>query len=423
VAARGGERFLTPETQFPIADFAMWNTFGLGLDHMLAATGGIGYASGGIVPVPGSPGERMNKRVVPTWLNLQKRFNLFLTDAFGPGHASPEHTRYGTAIDVVPGPGGSWGDVNRAVAYSVNAGYTPVYYDGSGGSIDLPPHGPGHHAHMTLLTASELLGGASPGGGAAPQLIRPRLRGPKGPLRSLGQAAIDKPYGAAKRYLAEKLAAMGSHGSLSSYSADGNVERVFAQVAKRLATSRTAAMALGMAGYAESGMRDLSYGHSTSQGALQLLASTASGMGINPHDEGQIAAAFLQRGFYGRGGANKLAGQGLPAHLVAQGVQGSAFSSGSNYLAQADAAKRWMSRFGLATGGRARGGPSIAALTRMRAGAAPVVNVTVIAKGSVEIEDVIAEIDGQRADIADFTLREGGRGRSRARQLAGRHAS
>lgn len=124
-----------------------------------------GSSGGQIVPVPGFPGERINSAVLPAWQALQRRFNLLLTDAYGPGHQSPEHTQYGTAVDVVPGPGGSWADVNRAVAFSVRAGYNPVYYDGSHGSINLPPHGPGHHAHITLLTAAELLGGQSAGGG------------------------------------------------------------------------------------------------------------------------------------------------------------------------------------------------------------------------------------------------------------------
>jgi TP901 family phage tail tape measure protein len=126
------------------------------------------FQGGGIVSAPGFPGERINSAVIPAFNSLVKRFNLFLYDAFGPGHKSTEHTQYGTAIDVGPAPGGSWADVTRAVAYSVKAGFNPVYYDGSGGSISLPPHGPGHHAHITLLTAAELLSGQTAGafGGA-----------------------------------------------------------------------------------------------------------------------------------------------------------------------------------------------------------------------------------------------------------------
>lgn len=222
IAVRGGERVLTPERQFPIADAAMWNTYGMGLDDLLAATGGImhsrggrapGYAPGGIVPVPGFPGERINRAVLPAWQALRKRFNLFLTDAYGPGHRSPEHTQFGTAVDVIPGAGGSWGDVGRAVGFAVRSGYTPVYYDGSHGSINLPPHGPGHHAHITLLTAAELAAGKRPGGGAAiGRIARLRLAGPAGPLRDLGQGSLDAARQGANRLIGRRAAFMGAHG-------------------------------------------------------------------------------------------------------------------------------------------------------------------------------------------------------------------
>ena len=143
-----------------------------------AVGGRLRFARGGLVPAPGFPGETINSAVIPAFQSLVRRFNLFLTDAYGPGHQSSEHTQYGTAIDVVPGPGGTWEDVNRAVAYSVRAGYNPVYYDGSGGSIALPPHGPGHHAHITLLTASELNAGQTPG--AVPMLGGAAMSGPLG---------------------------------------------------------------------------------------------------------------------------------------------------------------------------------------------------------------------------------------------------
>lgn len=68
-------------------------------------------------------------------------------------------------------------------------------------------------------------------------------------------------------------------------------------------------------------------GDSTSRGILQVLASTAKGMGVNPMDVAQVATAFLTRGFTGRGGAIALS-QANPtwtAGQIAQAVQGSAF--------------------------------------------------------------------------------------------------
>lgn len=156
---------------------------------------------------------------------------------------------------------------------------------------------------------------------------------------------------AANAKLAEMLGGIeGAETSLVT--GDGDVEAVFAKVAKRLSRSKIATLALGMAGYTESDMEDLPYGDADSEGALQVRPSQHPG--VDPHNEGQIASLFLTRGFTGRGGANALAAQGLPAHLVAQGVQGSFDSTGSNYLAQEGRARAWMKRFGLQKGGLVR---------------------------------------------------------------------
>lgn len=231
IAVAGGEAILTGhQQQAANMAFAFANAAGVvpyaSLSDLFAndrrphATAPRGYQKGGIVPVPGFPGERINSKVLDTFLQLSKRFKLFLTDAYGPGHKSIEHTRLGTAIDVVPHPGmgGTWADVNRAVAYSVRRGFTPVYYDGSGGSINLPPHGPGHHAHITLLTASEYGSGMSPGsvgGGFGFRIPRIKVRGPEGPLRDMLQGQSDKLRKAANRRIMEELSAMGHHGPVN----------------------------------------------------------------------------------------------------------------------------------------------------------------------------------------------------------------
>lgn len=230
----------------------------------------------------------------------------------------------------------------------VQASHAPGSYHYSDQAIDV--NSTADETRAETAQVARLLSGSGAIGAALKNIKRVLLDGPDGPLRSLGQSALDKVRQGANDYIGKHSIREGAETG-ASISSDGNVEKVFADVAKKLSTSKTASLALGMAGYAESGMRDLSYGDASSQGALQLLSSTASGMGINPHDEGAIASAFLQQGYYGKGGANSLAASGLPAHLVAQNVQGSAFSDGSNYLAQAGPAKAWMARFGLRTGG------------------------------------------------------------------------
>jgi hypothetical protein len=180
------------------------------------------------------------------------------------------------------------------------------------------------------------------------------LKGFGGPHGALVGRGLNKVRRAANRQLRRRFEAMfgagGGPGGPAMHG-DGNVEREFAKVARALSQSRVATLALGEAGYAESGMADLPGGDRTSEGALQLLSSTAAGLGVDPHDEGAVASLFFNRGFYGKGGANALAAQGLPAHLVAQGVQGSGTSDGSNYAAQEGRARGWMSRFGLQGGG------------------------------------------------------------------------
>lgn len=228
----------------------------------------------------------------------------------------------------------------------VQAQHAPGGYHYSNQAIDINTANDETVAEIRKVVS--MLGGAS-GSVSAQKLKRLILEGPAGPLREMGQSALDRVRKAGNKFIASQRPTEGYEGATMSGS--GEVEKVFARVAKQLSTSKTATLALGMAGYAESGMRDLSYGHSSSQGALQLLASTAAGLGVSPHDEAAIASLFFQRGFYGRGGANSLAAQGLPAHLVAQGVQGSAFSSGSNYLAQKGPAQAWMRRYGLQRGG------------------------------------------------------------------------
>jgi hypothetical protein len=84
--------------QLPIIERAL-GAFG-GLDRLFQTVNRPHYlAKGGIVPVPGFPGEQAAAGVIPMIEFIARRFGLVLTDAFGPGHESPGHTRFGTAAD------------------------------------------------------------------------------------------------------------------------------------------------------------------------------------------------------------------------------------------------------------------------------------------------------------------------------------
>lgn len=65
----------------------------------------------------------------------------------------------------------------------------------------------------------------------------------------------------------------------------------------------------------------------TSTGILQLLSTTAHGLGISATDVGAVCAAFLTKGFYGQGGAISLAKKHADwsAGQIAQAVQGSQY--------------------------------------------------------------------------------------------------
>lgn len=106
-----------------------------------------------------------------------------------------------------------------------------------------------------------------------------------------------------------------------------------------------ARLALMEACIIESLLSNPSGGDATSSGILQLLASTAKGLHLNPRDPEACCFAFLQRGFTGRGGANQLALQNpqWSAGRVAQAVQGSAYPT--RYDGVRAEAQHWLDVF------------------------------------------------------------------------------
>jgi hypothetical protein len=165
------------------------------------------FAGGGIVPVPGFPGESAASSVIPMIERIAKMFGLTLTDAFGSGHKSPGHTKFGTAADF----SGSDAAMDAAVKWLVGQGYL-VGYDGRYGSKDWPGHGPhagqgGSNAHLHVELGS---GGGGGGGGAIAAAVR-KITAPKtgmtGALGSIVQGALNAATFGANKKLQDAAAA------------------------------------------------------------------------------------------------------------------------------------------------------------------------------------------------------------------------
>lgn len=166
--------------------------------------GQLGFATGrapyAFAPIPGMPGEEANTRIIPLLMRLIRQYRALVTDAYdrdhSAGHKSPGHNVTGTAVDLVPGRGGSWNLIEALGRWAVGKGLVVGYGAGVPGSQAWPMHGRGHHIHIEF--------GGNPALAAASldQVGRPRIRG-GGAFAGLAQAAIDKVRGAANSKLGD----------------------------------------------------------------------------------------------------------------------------------------------------------------------------------------------------------------------------
>ena len=105
---------------------------------------------GRIVPIPGAPGESLDERVLSDVLFLMRRFRVAVTDGYASsGHKAGGEHPLGLAVDLVPGPGGTWDDVDALAKWAEpeqgrpRAPFRWVGYDGDAN------HGRGHHLHLS----------------------------------------------------------------------------------------------------------------------------------------------------------------------------------------------------------------------------------------------------------------------------------
>ncbi len=108
------------------------------------------FGDGRIVAIPGFPGRRIDERLVPDVLFLVRTFNIGITEGYAPtGHKSNGEHPLGLALDIVPGPRGTWDDIDRLARWAEPRQGQPrppwrwVGYDGDA------DHGRGHHLHLS----------------------------------------------------------------------------------------------------------------------------------------------------------------------------------------------------------------------------------------------------------------------------------
>lgn len=116
----------------------------------LPARGGRVVGGGRIVPIPGEPGMTIDERILPDVLALRARYRFKVNAGFDPnGHKIHGEHPLGLALDLVPGPGGTWDDIDALARWAEptqNQPRPPFRWVGYDGDAD---HGRGDHLHLS----------------------------------------------------------------------------------------------------------------------------------------------------------------------------------------------------------------------------------------------------------------------------------
>jgi hypothetical protein len=110
---------------------------------------------GRFVPIPGFPGEKIDRRLLPDIRWMKRRFDIFITDGYStdPVHAAGGEHPIGLATDIVPNRavGGNWkliGELAHLAEPTQNAPVPPWRWVGWNGD---PGHGRGNHLHLSWM--------------------------------------------------------------------------------------------------------------------------------------------------------------------------------------------------------------------------------------------------------------------------------
>jgi hypothetical protein len=119
-------------------------------DGLCQTTGG-----GAFVPIPGFPGESIDRRLLTDIAWMVQRYKIFITDGYSTSgvHAANGEHPIGLAIDVIPNKavGGTWRKVTKLARWAEPTQNDPrvpfrwVGYNGDEG------HGRGNHLHLSWM--------------------------------------------------------------------------------------------------------------------------------------------------------------------------------------------------------------------------------------------------------------------------------
>lgn len=204
-------------------------------------------AAGGVAEPPGDAGsEVVQAAYAPAVGSFLRKWGMDLTQGYNPGgpSVSAGHLSLSAApsLDVVP-LGGDWGGTFLAgLKSAISQGWT-VGYGSRGVGESWPNHGEGNHAHIDWGGGTKGVGGA-----VAEKLKRILLQGPDGPLKSMGQGALDKPWKAAKALIASKMPTGSSGDAPSAGAYKGPLDHTFPQNSSQTISFNQAAMLAEKAG-------------------------------------------------------------------------------------------------------------------------------------------------------------------------------
>jgi hemolysin type calcium-binding protein len=106
---------------------------------------------GRFVKIPGQGGARIDRRILPAVMFLIRKYKVHVGDGYaygGPHSPSGEHP-LGLAVDLYPGPGGSWNKVDKLARWAEprqNHTRWPFRWVGYDGDYN---HGRGNHLHLS----------------------------------------------------------------------------------------------------------------------------------------------------------------------------------------------------------------------------------------------------------------------------------